>query len=64
MKRPGCDTNRPTSIAYLFKGAKLVSQSFSSSIGDNATMTASYEVQLGGVQDTTNGVFISGSMAS
>jgi hypothetical protein len=25
-------------------------------------MTASYEVQLGGIQDTTNGVFISGSM--
>ena len=63
MKRPGCDANRLTALAYFFKGAKLVSQSFSSSIGDNATMTASYEVQLGGVQDTTNGVFISGSMA-
>jgi len=62
MKRPGCDANRPTALAYFFKGAKLVSQSFSSSIGDNATMTASYEVQLGGVQDTVNGVFISGSM--
>lgn len=63
MKSPGCGTNRSTALAYLFKGAKLVSQSFSSAIGDNATMTASYEVQLGGVQDTTNGVFISGNIA-
>lgn len=61
MKRPGCDNSRATSLAYLFKGAKLISQSFSSSIGDNATMSASYEVQLGGPQDVTKGVFISGS---
>lgn len=61
MKSPGCGTNNPTALAYIFKGAKLVSQSFSSSIGDNATMSASYEVQLGGPQDTTKGLFISGS---
>jgi len=62
MKSPGCDTNRATSLAYLFKGAKLVSQSFSSTIGDNATMSATYEIQLGGIQDTVNGVFISGNI--
>lgn len=61
MKNPGCDTNKPTALAYVFKGAKLVSQSFSSAIGDNATMSASYEVQLGGPQDTAKGIFISGS---
>lgn len=61
MKEPGCDTNKPTALAYVFKGAKLVSQSFSSAIGDNATMTATYEVQLGGPQDTAKGIFISGS---
>ena len=61
MKEPGCSTTKKTALAYLFKGAKLVSQSFSSSIGDNATMSASYEVQLGGPQDTSKGVFISGS---
>lgn len=61
MKRAGCDTNKPTALAYVFKGAKLVSQSFSSAIGDNATMTASYEVQLGGPQDVNKGIFISGS---
>jgi hypothetical protein len=61
MKQPGCEANKPTALAYVFKGAKLVSQSFSSAIGDNATMTASYEVQLGGPQDVNKGVFISGS---
>lgn len=61
MKRAGCDTNKPTALAYVFKGAKLVSQSFSSAIGDNATMTATYEVQLGGPQDVNKGIFISGS---
>jgi hypothetical protein len=64
MKEPGCETNKPTALAYVFKGAKLVSQSFSSAIGDNATMTASYEVQLGGPQDVAKGVFISGSYGS
>jgi hypothetical protein len=61
MKYPGCESNRPTALAYVFKGAKLVSQTFSSAIGDNATMTASYEVQLGGPEDTVKGLFISGS---
>ena len=64
MKAPGCGTNKSTALAYVFKGAKLVSQSFSSAIGDNATMTASYEVQLGGPQDTAKGIFISGSITS
>jgi hypothetical protein len=61
MKEAGCGTSKDTALAYVFKGAKLVSQSFSSAIGDNATMTASYEVQLGGPQDTEKGIFISGS---
>jgi hypothetical protein len=61
MKEPGCGASKRTALAYIFKGARLVSQSFSSAIGDNATMTASYEVQLGGPQDTEKGIFISGS---
>lgn len=61
MKEAGCAANKDTALAYVFKGAKLVSQSFSSAIGDNATMTATYEVQLGGPQDTAKGIFISGS---
>jgi hypothetical protein len=61
MKEPGCGTSKKTALAFVFKGAKLVSQNFSSSIGDNATMSASYEVQIGGPQDTSKGIFISGS---
>lgn len=61
LKKPGCETNKESAIKYLFRGAKLVSQSFSSSIGDNATMTASYEVQIGGPQETAKGIFIKGS---
>jgi hypothetical protein len=61
MKEPGCGANRPTALAYVFKGAKLVTQNFSSAIGDNATMAATYEVQLGGPNDTAKGIFISGS---
>jgi hypothetical protein len=61
MKKPGCGANKETAMAYICKGAKLVSQSFSSAIGDNATMSATYEVQLGGPQDTNKGIFISGS---
>jgi hypothetical protein len=64
MKEPGCGTAKPTALAYVFKGAQLVSQSFSSAIGDNATMSASYEVQLGGPQDTDKGIFISGNIAT
>jgi hypothetical protein len=64
MKEPGCGTSKDTALAYVFKGAKLVSQTFSSAIGDNVTMGATYEVQLGGPQDTSKGIFISGSFPS
>jgi hypothetical protein len=60
MKKPGC-TNQTAALAFVFKGAKIVSQSFSSTIGDNATMNATYEVQLSGPNDTERGIFISGT---
>jgi hypothetical protein len=61
MKEPGCGQNKSTALLFIFRGVKLTSQSFTSAIGDNASMTASYEVQLGGIQDKTKGIFISGS---
>jgi hypothetical protein len=64
MKAPGCGVNKPNALAYQFRGAKLVSQNFSSTIGDNASMSATYEVQLGGPQDNSKGIFISGSFPS
>lgn len=42
------------------KGATLDSQSMSSSIGDNKTVDLTFSAQVGGPQDTANGIFISG----
>ena len=61
MKKPGCQTNRATALAYIFKGAKLLSQNFSSTIGDNTNMNVTYEVPLGSAHNTSKGIFISGS---
>ena len=44
-------------IQYTLKGAKLDNQSFSSSIGDNKTLSMTFSAQLGGPQDITNGLF-------
>lgn len=48
-----------TGIKYTLKGLKLDSQSVSSAIGDNKTVSFSFSTQLGGPQDTVNGLFIS-----
>ena len=61
LRKPNCSGVGDPTLAYSFKGAKLVSQNFSSSIGDNATMSSTYEVQIGGPQETAKGIFISGS---
>jgi hypothetical protein len=61
LKKPNCEGTGAAALIYQFKGAKLVSQNFSSAIGDNATMSATYEVQIGGPQDVTKGIFISGT---
>ena len=46
---------------YKLKNAQLVSQNFSASIGDNKTVDLSFEATLGGPEDTSNGLFISGT---
>jgi hypothetical protein len=51
-------------MIFQVRKAKLVSQGFSSSIGDNATMNASYEVSIGSATDTLRGVFVSGTYAN
>tara|TARA_Y100000401_G_scaffold38034_1_gene28633 strand:- start:76 stop:1308 length:1233 start_codon:yes stop_codon:yes gene_type:complete len=48
-------------IAYVIKNATLDSESFSSSIGDNKSVDLSFTATVGGPQDTTNGLFISGT---
>lgn len=49
-----------TIAKFLVKGAKLNSQEFSSDIGKNKTVTLSWTSQVGGPQDTNNGLFING----
>jgi hypothetical protein len=61
MRAPACGGTGAAALTYFFRGAKLTSQSFSSSIGENATMTATYEVQVGSPQQTDRGIFLSGS---
>jgi hypothetical protein len=62
FNKPSCGAGTSiASIIYVFKQAKLISQSFSSSIGDNASLSATYEVQLAAPQDTSKGIFISGT---
>lgn len=45
-------------LQFLLKGAKLDSQGFSSSIGDNKTMDITASAQIGGPTDTTHGIAI------
>jgi len=48
-------------MVYTIKGAILSSESFSTDIGGNQTVDLTYNVQIGGANDTDNGIFFSGS---
>jgi hypothetical protein len=45
---------------YEIKGIKLDSESYSSSIGDNKTVTYDFSCQVGGPDQSDVGVFMSG----
>ena len=58
------DSNATTPVPkmrYTIKGAILHSETYSESIGDNQSVDLVYTVQVGGANDTTNGVFMSGN---
>jgi len=59
-------TNKDGAVAiqYIFKGARLESESFSSTIGDNKTVDLTFSAQVGGSDDPNNGVYISGKESS
>lgn len=46
--------------AYKLKGARLVSESISSSIGSNKTVDLTFDVQIGGPDDAVNNIMFSG----
>ena len=47
-------------IAYVLKGAKLDSQEYSSTIGDNKSVSLNFSAQIGAKTETTVGLFMSG----
>lgn len=58
------DSNATTPVPkmrYTIKGAILQSETYSESIGDNQSVDLVYTVQVGGANDTVNGVFMSGN---
>ena len=63
MKDPDChiaSTSRKDAVAYLVRGLKIDSESFSSSIGDNKTVTLDFSSQIGGPEQKGVGIFMSG----
>ena len=58
INKPGT-TNR--AIQYDLKGCKLESQSFTSSIGDNKSVSMEWATQVGGPQDQAHGIKITSS---
>ena len=48
-------------ICYEVRGCKLISESFSSSVGDNKSVDLVFTTQIGAPQDTINGVFVATS---
>lgn len=62
---PDCNTkDGAVAMRYIFKGAKLDSENFSSTIGDNKTVDLTFTTQVGGADDLANGVYISGKEAT
>lgn len=48
-------------IAYNFRGAILTSENHTQDIGGNEMVDLTYSIQIGGSNDTSNGIFMSGS---
>jgi len=55
------DTNSANRIIYTMKNCVLDSESFSSSIGSNKSVDITFSTQIGGPNDTENGIFVSGA---
>lgn len=52
--------NGANAMKYTMKGAQIVSEAFSSSIGANKSVDLTFTTSVGGPDDTVNGVFASG----
>ena len=55
------DSASNNKITYGISGAILSSETYSENLGDNQTVDLTFSLQMGGSNDTQNGVFMSGS---
>jgi len=61
IKDPACNISpKPVVLAYLVRDLKIDSESFTSSIGDNKSVTLDFSCQIGGPEQKNVGVFMSG----
>lgn len=58
------DANGAAKVKYGISGALLSSETYSENLGDNQSVDLTFNLQLGGANDTQNGVFMSGSYAA
>jgi len=61
LKSPNVDGTSTDRMIYTLKGCKLDSESFSLSVGSNKSVDLTFSTQIGGVNDSGNGVFVSGA---
>jgi hypothetical protein len=55
------DSTNTARLSYEIRSALLQSETYSENLGDNQTVDLTYSVQIGGANDTTAGLFMSGS---
>ena len=51
-------------VKYGISGALLSSETYSENLGDNQSVDLTFSLQLGGANDTENGIFMSGSYSN
>ena len=61
LKDPACITAGNQKLKYTVKNARLDSETFTNAIGDNETVDMTFTTQIGGANDTTNGLFMEGN---
>jgi len=62
MRDPRCKetSNKPIVTCFVARGLKIDSESFTSSIGDNKSVTLDFSCQVGGPEQKGVGIFMSG----
>lgn len=62
IDKPYCPGAQPVAgMIYVLRGAKITNLDQTNSVGPNATVSVTYELAIGGPQDTGVGIFMSGS---